>query len=123
MEKNDLKRFKNMMRLAFIIAIIAGIISFLITKNSIHFVSIMYGTVIGVLGFKWIIQMMEKIEFNEKTKRNVVINYLLRYLCYAILMIIGYQYGLNILTMLIGFVCMNLSIKIYTILEERGTLN
>lgn len=123
MEKNDKLRFVGMIKIALILMIIELIISFFISFSYSYWLGIIWGAILGILGFISIIRMVEKIEFNTKTRQKVMFNYVLRYLFYIIMLIIGYKLGLNMITMLLGFLCMNIAIKVYIALEERGTFN
>lgn len=109
MENNKL--YKNIVYTTLLLVLVLGILVSCIGKDILYGVSTLYGGALGIGGFLWIVKMTSQIEPNGNVQGKVIVHYLLRYLIYAGCLVLGIYINLNIFPMLIGFVCINLSIK------------
>lgn len=120
MEKN---MYQQIIKIASIFLIIACIITYMISFDVLMAISIVVGGITNILGFIYIIIMVNNLDFNKNVSAIVVGHYLIRYLIYIGIFSISYMIGLNILTMLIGFLCIHFGIIVYTKLDERRKIN
>lgn len=93
--------------------------AFLIMREWIYPVSVLAGGAMAIVGFIWIIVSTGKILTSSKATALAMVNYFIRYLLYGVILVLGILGGLNIVSMLIGFLCVNFAIKINTYLEGK----
>lgn len=115
----DKELYRKILRYALIILISASIISFLVMQDMIYVYSVLFGGFLSILGFISIVYMVTFISLEGNVKQKFMGAYILRYLIYFACMFMGAKVGLNIVSMLIGFLCINLSIKIEAVLERK----
>ncbi len=84
---------------------------------------ILIGGCISILGFLYIVVMVERLDFQKRTVLKVVVHYFIRYFFYCVSIYFSYMMGVNILTIVIGFLCMNFGIIVNTKLEERRRIH
>ena len=113
------KLYERILRIAFGVLIVLCGLSLLIMQDWMYPLSVLIGGVMAIVGFLWIIYSTTKILTSPKATTLAMSNYLLRYLVYGGILLIGILSGLNILAMLIGFFCINFAIKINTYLERK----
>ncbi len=121
METAERKNYLRIQQLALILTLIASLIAFLISKEINYALGIALGALAALLGFNWIIKMVNGLSSEDaKVQKKVKINYAIRLGAYALIFTGGYYLGLNLIMMLIGYMMMNFAIKIHALLEERG---
>ncbi len=115
--------YKKIIQIATIFLTICALAIYVVTQNVSMALGIIVGGTMNILGFLYIIVMVKNLDFDRNVQAVVSGHYLFRYLIYIIVFYICYQIGLNILTMLIGFLCINFGIIVYTKLDERRKIN
>lgn len=103
--------YRQIVKVALILIGVLSIVVGIIGQDLAFALSLVYGGALGVGGFLWIVVMTSKIDGNTNAQKLVIVHYILRYLLYAGMLILGLCINLNIFSMLLGFVCINLSIK------------
>ncbi len=101
-----------------ILAVMCGL-SLLIKQDWTYPLSVFIGGLMAIVGFLWIIYSTGRILQSKKATTLAMTNYLIRYLVYGGILLVGILSGLNILAMLIGFLCINFAIKVNTYLERK----
>lgn len=117
MEENKL--YAKVIKLALLIMFACALLVLLITGNMIYPLGICLGGLLSIAGFLWIVVMTSKILSSPRAQTLAVVNYVIRYLIYAAAFYIGLLCGLDIFSMLIGFLCVTLAIKLNTYLEGK----
>lgn len=118
MEENKLL-YTRIIKLALLIMCACGLLVFLVTRNVLYLIGVGIGGMLGIGGFLWIVVMTSKILSSPKAQSLAMINYLFRYLIYAVVFCLGMLCGLDIFSMLVGYLCVNLAIKLNTYLEGK----
>lgn len=108
------KEYGIVIKIALVFMAIAIALTAIITRNMNDIAGIIVGGITGIGGFIWITIMVKQISLDENVKTIVFINYMFRFFVYAAIFVVAMQFGANIITMLIGFICMNLALKAYT---------
>ena len=88
-------------------------------KEWMYVYSTLFGGMLSVLGFIAIIWMTQTTSMSGNVKGKFTSAYVFRYLIYFLAMFSAMKAGLNIISILIGFLCINLSIKMDTILTRK----
>ncbi|MDL2276667.1 MULTISPECIES: ATP synthase subunit I [unclassified Breznakia] len=101
-----------------IILVIAGIVM-IVTQDWKALLGVVYGGVLNIIGFRWIVVSSKSILKSGNATRLATVHFVLRYLIYAVMLVVGMQVGLNIIFMLLGFFSINLAIKVYTIRTRK----
>lgn len=117
MENKEL--YQRILKLAFVILMITCAITLFITKACVYVFSTLFGGILSMLGFISIIYFTHYASLEGNVKSRFTSAYIVRYLIYFVLMFIGAKVGLNIVSMLLGFLCINLAIKMDTLLRRK----
>ncbi|OCN04769.1 hypothetical protein A4S06_10405 [Erysipelotrichaceae bacterium MTC7] len=114
------KQFVQIELLAGGIALISAAIMYLITQNVQDMFSVLYGALIAIVGFHSIVLSSERLLNNpSKAKNLAMMQFGIRYIIYIILFVFGVLVlHLELLGMLIGYVCVSFAIKIHAILTH-----
>ena len=113
------KLYLQIIRNAICILFVSSILTFLITKEWLDIVATLFGGCLSILGFLSIFLFTHHVDLDGKAAGRFVSAYIFRYLIYFVSMFLGAKAGLNILSMLIGFLCINLAIKLDTFLKRK----
>ena len=113
------KLYRLIIRVAVGILFVMSAIVFLLGKDILYICSIWLGGILSILGFVLILFSTDHIERYGNVKRKMLNAYIFRYLIYFVCMFLGAKAGLNILLMLLGFLCISLSIKGITLLNRK----
>ena len=113
------KLYQLIIRVAIGILLIMSAIALLITKNFLFVCSIWLGGILSIGGFLAILFSTAHIDPNGNVQRKMLNAYIFRYLIYFVCMFLGAKAGLNILLMLVGFLCISLSIKGITFWKRK----
>ena len=115
---------KKILIYSLIIGIVVAIGSGLLFNDIYVFIGILIGLFTGLLGYGMIVQMALSMKPDEKLeKRKGAINYIIRYIVYALIFGFFVYLKISVIAMLVGFLCHKLSIFIYAILAERNDKN
>lgn len=113
------KLYRLIIRVAIGILLIMSAGTLLIAKNFLFVCAIWLGGALSIGGFIAILFSTSHIDPNGNVQRKMLNAYIFRYLIYFVCMFIGAKAGLNILFMLLGFLCINLSIKGITFWKRK----
>lgn len=119
MNMEDKELYRKILRNACILLLCGMLISFLVMQNMIYVYSVLFGGILSILGFISIVYMVSFVSLEGNVKGKFTSAYILRYLIYFVAMYVGAKLGLNIVSMLIGFLCVNISIKINAVFERK----
>ncbi|NBK98240.1 MAG: hypothetical protein EOM50_09490 [Erysipelotrichia bacterium] len=111
--------YKMIIRYAIIYLLLASLVSFLMMQNLSYVYATLLGGILSILGFSSIIYMANNSALEGNVKKSFTVAYLVRYLIYFVCMFVGAKLGLNIISMLIGFLCINIGIKIQAVFERK----
>lgn len=106
-------------RLSVIIALPISLIATLF-QGWQGFLGIWMGSIIGLWGYKMIVDMTIALSPESDAKVKAITGYLIRYGLYALVMIVGSQWGISVVTILTGFLSHKASLLVYTWLERRN---
>lgn len=101
------------------VALIAFAITVLLSQNIKLALGFPLGAIARLAGFEQIILMTNRIEKRSRPKAYGTTNYILRYIFYGVVIWLCLTKGVNVFTLLIGFVSMNYVIMLITHLEKR----
>ena len=118
MEENK-KLYIRIIKIATLMMLVLALLIFIITRNALYIVGVGVGGLLSIGGFLWIVVMTSKILSSPKAQTYAMINYVFRYLIYAVVFFLGMLCGLDIFSMLIGYLCVSLAIKVNTYLEGK----
>lgn len=91
----------------------------LVTQNIKLALGFPIGAIARLAGFEQIIMMTNQIEKRSRPKAYGTTNYIIRYIFYGIVIWLCLTKGVNVFTLLIGFVSMNYIIMLITYLEKK----
>lgn len=111
--------YQKIMKLAGMIMVLSAFIAYLIMHDITYPLGVLLGGILSIGGFYWIVVMTNKIVSSNKAQSLAVVHYLIRYLIYAVVLTIAILQGLNIISILIGFLCVSFAIRINTYLEGK----
>lgn len=117
MENKEL--YQRILKKAFAILCITSAITFFITKAWMYVFATLLGGILSVLGFVSIVYFTHHASLEGDVKTRFTSAYIFRYLIYFIVMFMGAKAGLNIVSMLLGFLCINLAIKMDTLFRGK----
>lgn len=117
MEEKEL--YKRILKIAVAIVFVLCGLAFLIMRDFCYPLSVFTGGMMSIAGFLWIIVSSQHILNSSKASALAMANYFVRYLIYGAILVIGILSGLDIISMVIGFLCINFAIKINTYLEGK----
>lgn len=109
----------RIIRNAIVILGLCTFLTFLVMKEMLYVYSTLFGGMLSVLGFIAIVLTIRYTSMSGNVKGKFTGAYIFRYLIYFLAMFSAMKAGLNILSILIGFLCINLSIKMNTILTRK----
>lgn len=101
------------------IALGAAGVTLMLTQNHLMALGFVLGAIARLAGFQQIIRMGNRIEQSERPKATASSNYVVRYIFYGIVIWLSITRGVNVLTLLFGFLSMNVAIFLITYLESR----
>ena len=107
------------MKRAICILFVSIMLTYLVTKQWLAVVATLFGGCLSIAGFLSIIYFTHHVSYDAKVSGRFVSAYIFRYLIYFVSMFLGAKKGLNIVSMLIGFLCINLAIKMDTFLKRK----
>lgn len=113
------KLFQDIIKMAIAIMLVLCGLAFLIMQDIMYPIGVLVGGIVSILSFLWIVAMTNRIIESPKAQAMAMTHFIFRYLLYIVVFFIGYKCGLNILSMLIGSVCVNVSIKLNTYLKGK----
>lgn len=113
------KLFQDIIKMAFAIMLVLCGLAFIIMQDITYPIGVLLGGCVSMISFLWIVAMTNKIIDSPKAQALAITHFMFRYLLYIIVFLIGYKCGLNILSMLIGSVCVNVSIKLNTYIQGK----
>lgn len=116
---NDKKLYLKIYRNALFILTICSAITYLVTRKWMYVVSTIFGGILAMIGFLAIILFTYHVSFDGNVRGKFTGAYLFRYLLYFICLFFAMKIGLNIVSMLIGFLCINLAIKFDTFFTRK----
>lgn len=119
MDKEDKQLYLGIVKKAGLILIASTLMVFAVTLDMMMALSVVFGGGLSLAGFAAIIYSTNAMSLEGNVKGKVMGAYLFRYLIYFMFMFTGTKIGLNIVSMLIGFLCVNLGIKVHTLLERK----
>ncbi len=119
MDQEDKKLYLSIVKKAFMILLLSMLIVMLLTQDIMYMLSVVIGGVLSLLGFVAVIYSVNTMSMSGNVKGKVVGAYLFRYVIYFLVMYAAAKTGFDILSMLVGFLCVNLGIKVNTLLERR----
>ena len=111
--------YRLIIRVAAGILFVMSAVVFLFARDLSYICSIWLGGMLSMAGFVAIVFSAKHMEWAGNIQRRMFAAYLFRYLFYFVAMFLGAKAGLNILLMLIGFLCISLSIKWITFLKRK----
>ncbi len=114
--------YQKILKNAFFILIVATLVTLLVMRELSYGIATLLGGFLSITGFLSII-MMTHSSLHGNVKARFTSAYLIRYLLYFLVMYLAMKAGLNIISILIGFLCISLSIKINEMIgrkEENG---
>ncbi len=79
----------------------------------------LFGCLARLAGFRQIIRMVSRIEKSARPKQTGVTNYLFRYLFYGVVIALCLKGGVNVFSLLFGFISLDLAILLITALEKK----
>lgn len=115
----DKKLYLTIYRNAVWILLACMILTYVCTQNFMYVVSTLFGGILSMLGFLTIILFTYSTSLEGNVRGKYTGAYIFRYLIYFIAMFLAMKAGLNIVSILIGFLCINLSIKLDTFLKRK----
>ena len=115
----DKKLYQNIYRNAWIILLCSCVLTYVFTKAWVYVISTLFGGILSMFGFTLIILFTHHVSLSGNVNGKFVGAYIFRYLIYFIAMFLAMKAGLNIISILIGFLCINLSIKIDTLIKRK----
>lgn len=119
MDQTDKKLYRSIIQKAILILFASMFIVWLVSKSLMYALSVLIGGVLSLLGFVFVMYSVYTMNLEGNVKGKVVGAYLFRYVMYFLVMFAAASIGFDILSMLIGFLCVNLGIKVNTLLERR----
>lgn len=111
--------YTRVIKFALLIMSACALLVFLITRDILYPIGVGVGGLLSIGGFIWIVVMTSKILSSPKAQTLAMVNYVFRYLIYAVVFYLGMLGGLDIFSMLIGYLCVSLAIKLNTYLEGK----
>lgn len=117
MERNSI--YTKIVILAVLITILFGVVVLLITHDMMFVCSILLGAALSVLGFIWIVLSSKVLLQSTHASPMAMAQYFIRYVIYAIVMYLGMRLGLHVIFMLLGFLSINLAIKLYILVFDK----
>lgn len=111
--------YHKVVKLACLILMICALAAFIIMRDITYPLGVLLGGILSIGSFYWIVAMTNQIVSTSKAKGLAVVHYLIRYLIYAVVLTIAILQGLNIISILIGFLCVSFAIRINTYLEGK----
>ncbi len=115
--------YQKIAKLACLFLSVVSVITYIMSADFMMAMGVVVGGITNILGFIYIIVMVNSLDFRKNVTAIVVAHYIVRYLIYIGIFTVSHFVGLNILTMLIGFLCINFGIIVYTKLDERRKIN
>lgn len=97
---------------------VAGVIG-IATQDLKMALSVLFGGALNIIGFRWIVVSSRSILNNANASKLAVLHFMIRYVSYGICMFLGVQVGLNLLCMLVGFLSINIAIKLHTLWKRK----
>ncbi|MGL5979108.1 MAG: ATP synthase subunit I [Erysipelotrichaceae bacterium] len=84
-----------------------------------YVLGIILGGLMGIISFNMIIKMTSQINEYNAVKLAVG-NYFMRFLGVGLVFFVAVSEGINVFTLLVGFLCSKIAIQVYAQLERRG---
>lgn len=116
---NDDKMYKEIEKLALLIMVVIALVCGIVSVDVMNGLSVVFGGVLNIIGFRTIVVSSNNLLHSPHASRNATMQYMIRFILYGILMYLGMQVGLRIVCMLLGFLSVNLAIKIHTIRTRK----
>lgn len=113
------KLYIRILRNALVILGLCSLLTFIVTREMKYVYSTLFGGILSMLGFIAIAYMTHTMSLSGNVKGKFTSAYVFRYLIYFIAMFLAMKVGLNIISILIGYLCINLSIKIDTAFTRK----
>lgn len=110
---------RKVLMMTMAIALSAAGITLLFTQNRDLALGFLLGAIARLAGFEQIVRMSNRIEQSGRPKAVASSNYVVRYIFYGIVIWLSITRGVNVLTLLFGFLSMNFAIFLITYLENR----
>ena len=108
----DHKFYATIFKLTIFLALLVGVISFVITKDLNIFYGFFFGCIARLAGFVTIISMGKRL-FNTSNPAGVAMShYMMRYIFYGLVFYICIDNDVNVLALLLGFVSVNFVIYV-----------
>ena len=111
--------YKEIEKLALLIMLVIAVVSGVVSINLMNGISVIYGGILNIIGFRNIVVSSKKLLYNPHASKNATIQYMLRFILYGVLIYLGMQVDLHIVFMLLGFLSINLAIKVHTIRTQK----
>ncbi len=109
---DDRKFYERIFKMTLALALIVGVISFVVTKDLNIFYGFFFGCIARLAGFVTIISMGKKL-FNSSNPGGIAMShYMMRYVFYGIVFYICIDSGMNVVSLLLGFVSVNFVIYV-----------
>lgn len=103
-----------------IIGLIVSLLGGIIFQSVFIGVSILIGTLTGLIGFRMILRMVNTMPADEEAGKKIgQAGYMRRYLFYGLVLGVCAYFGLSVLGILIGLMCHKASLLLYAYLERK----
>ncbi len=109
----------SILKRTLLIAVCLSVITWVVTKDVMMASGFIIGAIARLAGFMQIVRMTSRIENYDRPKAVTSSNYVTRLIFYGIVIWICMDAGVNVLTLLLGFVSMNIAILVTTYFENR----
>lgn len=116
---NDDKMYKEIEKLALLIMAVIALVCGIVSMDLMNGLSVVFGGILNIIGFRNIVVSSKNLLNSPHASRNATIQYMIRFILYGILIYLGMQVGLSIVFMLLGFLSVNLAIKIHTLRTRK----
>jgi len=115
----DDQMYKDIEKLALYIMLVIALISAIISMDIKNGLAVIYGGVLNIMGFRNIVYSSKNLMYSANASRNAMLLYMFRFIMYGVLIYFAMQVGLHIVFILLGFLSVNLAIKIHTLKTRK----